>query len=200
MEPFLAALLGFVCGSIPFGLLLTRAAGLGDVRDIGSGSIGATNVLRTGNKGLAAATVLLDAAKGSVPVLIAPMVLGSFATLLGGPAEIAAVGAVAGHCFTPWLKFKGGKGFATAAGVLVALAWPLMLLCAGIWAVTLAVSRISSVSSMTTVIAAPIAAAAFGHTNLIAPLVAVATIVLVQHRANIGRLMRGEEPKVGSSK
>lgn len=200
MEPFLAALLGFVCGSIPFGLLLTRAAGLGDVRDIGSGSIGATNVLRTGNKGLAAATVLLDAAKGSVPVLIAPMVLGSFATLLGGPAEIAAVGAVAGHCFTPWLKFKGGKGFATAAGVLVALAWPLMLLCAGIWAVTLAVSRISSVSSMTTVIAAPIAAAAFGHTNLIAPLVAVATIVLVQHRANIGRLMRGEEPRVGSGK
>lgn len=200
MEPFLAALLGFVCGSIPFGLLLTRAAGLGDVRDIGSGSIGATNVLRTGNKGLAAATVLLDAAKGSVPVLIAPMVLGSFATLLGGPAEIAAVGAVAGHCFTPWLKFKGGKGFATAAGVLVALAWPLMLLCAGIWAVTLAVSRISSVSSMTTVIAAPIAAAAFGHTNLIAPLVAVATIVLMQHRANIGRLMRGEEPRVGSGK
>lgn len=186
-----SALLGFILGSVPFGLLLTRAAGLGDVRDIGSGSIGATNVLRTGNKGLAAATVLLDAAKGAVPVLIA-------AHFWSGTEGIAAVAAVAGHCFTPWLKFKGGKGFATAAGVLLALAWPVLLACAAIWAVTLAVSRISSVSSMTTVVAAPVAAWAMGHPQIIVPLIAVAAIVLVQHRANIGRLIRGEEPKIGS--
>lgn len=204
MEPLLAALLGFVCGSIPFGLILTRAAGLGDVRSIGSGSIGATNVLRTGNKWLALATVLLDAFKGVVPVLLVPYLFeipscgdpDAYAHLPG----IAAIGAVAGHCFTPWLKFQGGKGFATAAGVLGALNWPLMLLCAGIWAATLAVSRISSVSSMTTVVAAPIAAAAFGHFGLIYALIAIAVIVLFQHRANIGRLMRGEEPKVGAKK
>ncbi|MEP2178977.1 MAG: glycerol-3-phosphate 1-O-acyltransferase PlsY, partial [Marinomonas sp.] len=193
IEMLLAALLGFVCGSIPFGLLLTKAAGLGDVRDIGSGSIGATNVLRTGNKGLAAATVLLDAAKGGVPVLIAEH-------LWQGTGGITAVAAVAGHCFTPWLKFKGGKGFATAAGVLLALAWPVMLVCAGIWAVTLFLSRISSVSSMTTVVLAPALAWLMGYPQVVWPLVAVAAIVLIQHRANIGRLMRGEEPKIGAGK
>lgn len=197
MEILLPVLFGFLCGSVPFGLILTRAAGLGDVRKIGSGSIGATNVLRTGNKGLAAATVLLDAAKGAVPVLVAPMLFHAVSSPLGGAAELAGIGAVAGHCFTPWLKFRGGKGFATAAGVLGALNWPLLLLCAGVWAATLAISRISSVSSMTTVVAAPFLAAIFGHTSLIAPLVAIALIVLVQHRANIGRLIRGEEPKVG---
>ncbi|MCL4674427.1 MAG: glycerol-3-phosphate 1-O-acyltransferase PlsY [Sphingomonadaceae bacterium] len=193
MDIFLAAVLGFLLGSIPFGLILTRAAGLGDIRDIGSGSIGATNVLRTGNKGLAAATVLLDAAKGAVPVLVA-------AHVWPGTEGLAAVAAVIGHCFTPWLKFKGGKGFATAAGVLLALAWPVMLACAAIWAVTLAVSRISSVSSMTTVVLAPLVAWGLGAPQIIAPLIAIAAIVLVQHRANIGRLMRGEEPKVGSGK
>lgn len=200
MEIFLAALFGFVCGSVPFGLILTRAAGLGDVRKIGSGSIGATNVLRTGNKGLAAATVLLDAAKGAVPVLVAPLIFAEHPLGVFRPssAEIAAVGAVAGHCFTPWLQFKGGKGFATAAGVLGALNWPLMLICAAVWAVTLAVSRISSVSSMTTVVAAPIVAFLTGYPNLVAPLIGIAVIVLIQHRANIGRLIRGEEPKVGS--
>lgn len=191
MEPVFAAVLGFLCGSIPFGLILTRAAGLGDVRKIGSGSIGATNVLRTGNKGLAAATVLLDAAKGALPVLAA-------AQLWPGTEGIVAVAAVAGHCFTPWLAFKGGKGFATAAGVLAALAWPAMLACAAIWAVVLAVSRISSVSSMTTVVAAPLVAWGLGYPEAVSPLVAIAVIVLVQHRANIGRLMRGEEPKVGA--
>lgn len=193
MEAVFAAVLGFVCGSIPFGLILTRAAGLGDVRKIGSGSIGATNVLRTGNKGLAAATVLLDAAKGALPVLVA-------AQIWPGTAGLAAVAAVAGHCFTPWLAFKGGKGFATAAGVLAALAWPAMLVSAGIWAATLAISRISSVSSMTTVIAAPLVAWALSYPAVIAPLIAIAAIVLVQHRANIGRLMRGEEPRVGAGK
>jgi len=190
LEPVFAALLGFALGSVPFGLILTRAAGLGDVRNIGSGSIGATNVLRTGNKGLAAATVLLDAAKAAVPVLVA----GHF---WPGTEGIAAVAAVAGHCFTPWLAFKGGKGFASAAGALLALAWPAMLVCAAIWAATLYLSRISSVSSMVTVIAAPVAAWALGYPEVIVPLIAIAAIVLVQHRANIGRLMRGEEPRVG---
>ncbi len=190
MDGFFAALLGFMSGSIPFGLLLTRAAGLGDVREIGSGSIGATNVLRTGNKGLAAATVLLDAAKGAVPVLIT-------AHVWPGVEGICAIAAVAGHCFTPWLKFRGGKGFATAAGVLAALAWPALLICAGIWAITLAIGRISSVASLITVAAAPVIAWAIGYPGIVWPLVAIAAIVFVQHRANIGRLIRGMEPKVG---
>jgi glycerol-3-phosphate acyltransferase PlsY len=191
MEPMWAVLLGFVFGSVPFGLILTRAAGLGDVRKIGSGSIGATNVLRTGNKGLAAATVLLDAAKAVIPVLVAK-------ALWPGTEGIAAVAAVAGHCFTPWLAFKGGKGFASAAGALLALAWPAMLACAAIWGMTLFVSRISSVSSLVSVIAAPVVAWAMGYPAVIAPLVAIAAIVVVQHRANIGRLMRGEEPRIGA--
>lgn len=192
MELFFAALLGFALGSIPFGLILTRAAGLGDVRNIGSGSIGATNVLRTGNKGLAAATVLLDAAKAAVPVLVA----GYF---WPGAEGVAAVAAVAGHCFTPWLAFKGGKGFASAAGALLALAWPAMLACAAIWAITLFVSRISSVSSLVTVVAAPVVVWMMGYPQVVLPLIAIAAIVIVQHRANIGRLIRGEEPKVGAS-
>ena len=191
MESVFAALLGFVLRSIPFGLILTRAAGLGDVRKIGSGSIGATKVLRTGNKGLAAATVLLDALKAAVPVLVAGAVW-------PGTEGIAAVAAVAGHCFTPWLAFKGGKGFASAAGALAALAWPAMLACAAIWAITLLASRISSVSSLVSVIAAPVVAWGLGYPAVIAPLIVIAAIVIVQHRANIGRLMRGEEPKVGA--
>lgn len=204
MEPFFASLLGFLLGSVPFGLILTRAAGLGDVRKIGSGSIGATNVLRTGNKGLAAATVLLDAGKGALAVVLAPILFApdplAASDLFHGVERFAAVGAVAGHCFTPWLRFKGGKGFATAAGVLAAMAWPVMLVCAGIWAVTLLLSRISSVSSMVAVIAAPVVAGLWGNIWLVSPLVVIAVIVLIQHRANIGRLMRGEEPKVGSGK
>jgi acyl phosphate:glycerol-3-phosphate acyltransferase len=192
LEPLFAALLGFALGSIPFGLILTRAAGLGDVRQIGSGSIGATNVLRTGNKGLAAATVLLDALKAVIPVLVARAVW-------PGAEGIAAVAAVAGHCFTPWLAFKGGKGFASAAGALGALAWPAMLACAAIWGLTLFLSRISSVSSLVSVIAAPVVAWGLGYPQVIVPLIAIAAIVIVQHRANIGRLIRGEEPKVGSS-
>jgi acyl phosphate:glycerol-3-phosphate acyltransferase len=187
-----AALLGFALGSIPFGLILTRAAGLGDVRKIGSGSIGATNVLRTGNKGLAAATVLLDAAKAAVPVLVARAVW-------PGSEGIAAVAAVAGHCFTPWLAFKGGKGFASAAGALGALAWPAMLACAMIWGASVFLSRISSVASLVSVIAAPLVAWGLGYPHVIPPLIAIAAIVIFQHRANIGRLMRGEEPKIGSA-
>jgi glycerol-3-phosphate acyltransferase PlsY len=192
LDSVFAALLGFLLGSIPFGLVLTRAAGLGDVRQIGSGSIGATNVLRTGNKGLAAATVLLDAAKAVIPILVAR-------AFWPGTEGIAGVAAVAGHCFTPWLKFKGGKGFASAAGALGALAFPAFFVCAMIWVATLAISRISSVSSLVSVIAAPLVAWGMGFPHVIVPLLAIAAIVIVQHRENIGRLMRGEEPKVGSS-
>lgn len=186
-----AAVIGFALGSVPFGLILTQAAGLGDVRKIGSGSIGATNVLRTGNKALAAATVLLDAAKGAIPVILA-------AQFWPGAEGDAGVAAVLGHCFTPWLKFKGGKGFATTAGVAAALALPVMALSAVVWALVLAASRISSVSSLCTVTAAPIIAWAIGYPNAVIPLMVIAVIVFVQHRANIGRLLRGEEPKVGS--
>ena len=192
MNAVFAALLGFLLGSIPFGLVLTRAAGLGDVRQIGSGSIGATNVLRTGNKGLAAATVLLDAAKAVIPILVAR-------AFWPGTEGIAGVAAVAGHCFTPWLKFKGGKGFASAAGALGALAFPAFFVCAMIWVATLAISRISSVSSLMSVIAAPLVAWGMGFPQVIVPLLAIAAIVIVQHRENIGRLMRGEEPTIGSS-
>jgi glycerol-3-phosphate acyltransferase PlsY len=188
-----AALLGYLLGSIPFGLILTRAFGAGDLRSIGSGSIGATNVLRTGHKGLAAATVLLDAGKGVLAVLVA-------ARLWPGLEGVAAVAVVVGHCFPLWLRFRGGKGFAAAAGVCLALAWPVMLVCAAIWAAALAASRISSVSSMSAVIAAPIAAWLWGLSAIVPVLCAIAAIVLVQHRANIRRLLAGEEPRVGAGK
>ena len=194
MQIFLAALLGYFVGSIPFGLLLAKAAGKGDIRQIGSGSIGATNVLRTGSKWLAAATVLLDAGKGAVAVVLAAQLFPETAEIAG----IAAVAAVVGHCFPVWLGFRGGKGFATAAGVCVVLAWPAFLVCAVVWAAMVAGTRISSVASMSSVVVAPVAAWLFGVTPAVVPLAAVAAIVLVQHRANIRRLVRGEEPRVGS--
>lgn len=190
-QVLLAFAFAYLLGSIPFGLLLTKAAGLGDVRQIGSGSIGATNVLRTGRKGLAAATVLLDAGKGAVAVLIA-------AQVLPGQEGWAAIGAIVGHCFPVWLGFKGGKGFATAAGVSLVLAWPVMLVCAGVWGAVLAVGRISSVSSMAAVVAAPFAAWLLGYPALVWVFLAIAAIVVAKHHANIGRLMRGEEPRVGT--
>jgi glycerol-3-phosphate acyltransferase PlsY len=193
MNWLLAAITGYLLGSIPFGLLLTLAFGAGDVRNIGSGSIGATNVLRTGRKGLAAATVLLDAAKGVGAVLIA-------AALWPGTEGLAAVAAIAGHCFPVWLKFKGGKGFASAAGVCSVLAWPVFLVCAAVWAAMIALMRISSVASMAAVVVAPIAAWLLGYDEVVLPLIAIAAIVLIQHRANIGRLMRGEEPRIGAGK
>ena len=186
-----ALLLGYLLGSVPFGLILTRAFGAGDLRSIGSGSIGATNVLRTGRKGLAAATVLLDAGKGVAAVLIAGQ-------LWPGSEGIAAIGAILGHCFPVWLKFNGGKGFATAAGVLGALSWPVLLICAAIWAGALALSRISSVSSLAATLAAPMAAWLMGLPYLVWVMGVVALIVVVQHRANIQRLLAGTEPRLGS--
>jgi len=198
MNLLFAAALGFLLGSIPFGLILTRAAGLGDVRKIGSGSIGATNVLRTGNKGLALATVLLDAAKGVAAVLLAK-------AFLPGTEGIAAVGAVAGHCYTPWLAFKGGKGFATAAGVCGALSWPLLLACAAVWAAMVALFRISSVASLASVSFAAVAtflAPFLGFEELapfFLPMLAIQVIVVIKHNENIQRLFAGQEPKIGSS-
>lgn len=193
MENLFAAILGYLAGSIPFGLILAKAAGLGDVRTIGSGNIGATNVLRTGNKGVAAATLLLDLAKGLVSVLLAK-------TLWPGAEGIAAVAVVIGHCFPVWLGFKGGKGVATNAGVSFGLAWPIGLAYALVWLGVLALGRISSVAGMSAVVAAAIAAAVLGFAGYVLPLAIIAALIIWLHRANIGRLMRGEEPRVGSSK
>ena len=193
MRLILLFLLAYLLGSVPFGLILTRLGGAGDIRSIGSGSIGATNVLRTGRKGLAAATVLLDAGKGFLAVVLA-------AHWLPGSEGVAAIGAIVGHCFPIWLRFRGGKGFATAAGVCLALAWPVMLVCALIWTIALATIRISSVASLAAVLAAPVAAWLLGKSALLPVFCAIAAIVVVQHRANILRLLAGTEPRIGSGK
>ncbi|MFN2101097.1 glycerol-3-phosphate 1-O-acyltransferase PlsY [Altererythrobacter sp. MF3-039] len=194
MEALLAGLLGYFIGSIPFGLLLTKAAGMGDVRNIGSGNIGATNVLRTGNKGLAAATLLLDLAKGFLPVWIASQ-------LWSGPPDAFAAGAaVLGHCFPVWLGFKGGKGVATNAGVSFGLAWPIGLAYALVWLSTLAIFRISSLAGMAAVVGAAAAAPLLGYPEYFPVLAAIAGLIIYLHRANIARLMKGEEPRVGGKK
>jgi glycerol-3-phosphate acyltransferase PlsY len=193
MAPAGALLLGYLLGSIPFGVLLTRAAGAGDLRQIGSGNIGATNVLRTGRKGLAAATLLLDMAKGAVAVLIA-------AAFLPGTAALAATAAFIGHCYPAWLKFRGGKGVATLMGVVLALYWPSGLVYAAVWLGLLAIVRISSVSGMAAAVSAPVSAAFFGRIDLVLMLLALALIVLWKHRENIDRLLSGSEPRVGSKR
>ncbi len=199
MDAILALVTGFGLGSIPFGLLLTRAAGLGDVRQIGSGSIGATNVLRTGNKALALATVLLDAGKGVAAVLIAR-------AFFPGMEGLAGVAAVAGHCYPPWLGFKGGKGFATAVGVCGALAWPIMLACAAVWASAVAITRTSSIGSLAAVSAAPVfafIAPLVGYPELGAAflaLLAIQVIVYIKHGPNIRRIIAGQEPKIGGKR
>ena len=193
MEALYAALLGYLIGSIPFGLLLTKAAGMGDVRSIGSGNIGATNVLRTGNKGLAVATLVLDLAKGLAPVVIAGQLWGEIAM------AFAAGAAVLGHCFPVWLGFKGGKGVATNAGVSFGLAWPIGLAYAFVWLSVLAIFRVSSLAGMAAVVAAA-AAHLFGYPQFFPVLAAIAVVIIYLHRANITRLMKGDEPKVGGSK
>lgn len=187
-----ALVLGYVLGSIPFGLLLTHAAGLGDIRQIGSGNIGATNVLRTGNKGLAAATLLLDAAKGAIAVLIARYFLGETAAMLAGLA------AFLGHVFPVWLGFKGGKGVATYLGVLLALAWQLAAVFAVLWLSIAALMRISSLAAIVATMAVPIVAWIWGDTDLAVIVTLMSGIILFKHRANIERLMAGEEPRIGS--
>ena len=194
MEAIYAALLGYLLGSIPFGLLLTKAAGMGDVRQIGSGNLGATNVLRTGKKGLAAATLLLDLVKGFAAVWIAGQ-------LWGGPAIAFGAGAaVIGHCFPVWLGFKGGKGVATNAGVCFGLALPIGLSYALLWLSILSIFRISSLAGMSAVVATAAAAPLFGYPEYFPVLAAIAGLIIYLHRANIARLMKGEEPRIGGKK
>ncbi|MBE0692325.1 MAG: glycerol-3-phosphate 1-O-acyltransferase PlsY [Aquamicrobium sp.] len=186
----LALAFGYLLGSVPFGLLITRAAGLGDVRKIGSGNIGATNVLRTGNKGLAAATLLLDALKGAAAVLIAAN--------WGAEAGIAAgFGAFLGHLFPVWLGFKGGKGVATYLGVLAAFAWQAALVFAVAWLAVAAATRYSSLSALVAAVASPVALYLFGLPSHAAVLAVMSVIVFVKHRANIARLLAGTESKIG---
>ncbi len=188
---FLIALaLAYLLGSIPFGLLLTKAAGLGDIRAIGSGNIGATNVLRTGNKALAAATLLLDGLKGAAAIWIARW-------LLGDQDLVAGTGAVLGHMFSVWLGFKGGKGVATALGVFLAAMWPVGLACGAIWLVTAILTRISSASALTAAALSPVLAYVLidGEHALLALLVAV--LVIWRHQTNIRRLLAGTEPRIG---
>lgn len=187
----LAALLGYAFGSVPFGLLLTRAAGLGDIRNIGSGNIGATNVLRTGRKSLAAATLVLDALKGVAAVLLARAIWNEDAALLAG------VAAMLGHVFPVWLGFKGGKGVATGLGVLVTAAWWLGLAAALVWLATAALTRISSASALAACAAAPLLALAAGDIRLAAFAAALAALVAWRHRPNIARLLAGTEPRIG---
>ena len=201
MNVLLAALLGYLIGSIPFGLILAKLAGKGDIRQIGSGNIGATNVLRTGSKGLAAATLLLDLAKGLAPVLIARALFDQpdiMPEAAWGPVPAAALGAVIGHCFPIWLGFKGGKGVATNAGVSFGLGWPIGLAYALVWLGVLAITRISSLAGMSAVVAAAIAAWLAGYTAFVPVLVLIAVLIIWLHRANLKRLANGTEPKVGS--
>lgn len=193
MDWVFAFIAAYLVGSIPFGLLLATAAGKGDIRQIGSGNIGATNVLRTGAKGLAAATLLLDLGKGFAAVLVAWR-------WFPEAVPIAALAAVVGHCFPVWLKFKGGKGVATNAGVSFGLGWPIGVAYAAVWLGVLALSRISSLAGMTAVVAAAVAAALFGYEPFVPVLAAIALLVVWLHRENIKRLLAGEEPKVGSKK
>ncbi|TPL08368.1 glycerol-3-phosphate 1-O-acyltransferase PlsY [Mesorhizobium sp. B2-4-14] len=187
----LALVFGYLLGSIPFGLLLTRAAGLGDVRNIGSGNIGATNVLRTGNKGLAAATLLLDALKGTTAVLIA----GHFAP---ETAVWAGLGAFLGHLFPAWLGFKGGKGIATYLGVLIGLAWQVALIFAVAWLAMAYLFRYSSLAALTAAVIVPIALYVLSTPRIAAVFVVMSIIVFIKHRANISRLLAGTEGKIGA--
>ena len=188
------AVVGYVLGSIPFGMVLTRLLGLGNLREIGSGNIGATNVLRTGSKPAAAATLLLDGGKGAVAVLLARAMAGEDA------AQLAGLMAFLGHCFPVWLGFKGGKGVATFLGLILALAWPVGLACCATWLASAAASRISSVGALGAAISAPVWALILGVPSLVALAVVLAAIVLWRHSANIARLRAGTEPRIGKGK
>jgi acyl phosphate:glycerol-3-phosphate acyltransferase len=190
-----AFLFGYLLGSIPFGLVLTRLAGTPDIRTVGSGNIGATNVLRTGRKGLAGATLLGDALKGSVAVWVA--------TWFGGPdlGILAALGAFLGHLFPVWLNFKGGKGVATYIGLLLALAWPAMIFFCLVWLVVAALTRYSSLAALLASAATPAFIWWYQHDGLIAALFLVLSVLLwIMHRGNIVRLASGREGKIGRSK
>lgn len=192
MSPiYIALAFGYLLGSVPFGLLLTRAAGLGDVRQIGSGNIGATNVLRTGNKGLAALTLLLDALKGTAAVLIAAN-WGSDAALFAG------VGAFLGHIFPIWLRFKGGKGVATYLGILAAFSWKAALVFAATWLAVAFLSRYSSLAALVATAVSPLVLYIVGLPDFALALLALTALVYIKHAANITRLVSGKESKIGA--
>jgi acyl phosphate:glycerol-3-phosphate acyltransferase len=190
----LVALLSYLLGSVPFGLVITRALGLGDLRKIGSGNIGATNVLRTGNKPAALATLLLDAGKGGIAVLIARALFGEDA------AQLAGFSAFLGHLYPIWLGFKGGKGMATFLGTLIALSWPIGLACCATWAVVAAISRISSLSALVSAASAGIWLLVFEQGQLMVLAFVLTLMVYIRHWANIQRLKAGTEPKIGAKK
>ena len=185
---------GYLLGSIPFGLVLTHLAGLGDIRNIGSGSIGATNVLRTGRKGLAAATLLLDGGKGAVATLIAGLNYGP------DMAVTTAAATVIGHLFPVWLKFRGGKGFATVLGILLTLAWPVCLTCCAVWLAVAALFRYSSVATMAALATSPVLAWWLSTPQLVELAILLAVLCIARHLENIRRLMKGEESKIRLSK
>ncbi|MBX6320572.1 MAG: glycerol-3-phosphate 1-O-acyltransferase PlsY [Rhodospirillaceae bacterium] len=187
---YAAALLGYFLGSVPFGLVLTRAAGLGDIRRMGSGNIGTTNVLRTGSKALAAATLLLDGGKGAAAVLIAARWGPDMAVFAGG-------GAILGHVFPVWLLFRGGKGVATTLGVLLALSWPTGLVAIGVWLLLAALLRYSSLAALGAVVAAPVYAWFLVDRQLGQFAALVAVVVWLRHYENIWRLIKGTEPRIG---
>ena len=189
-----AALLAYLLGSIPFGILITRAMGLGDLRAIGSGNIGATNVLRTGNKRAAAATLILDAAKGAVAVLVARFAVGEDA------AQLAALSSFLGHLFPVWLRFKGGKGVATFLGTLLALDWRVGLACCATWAIVAAITRISSLAALTAAALSTLWLMVFQQGQMIFLVVILTLLVYVRHWANLQRIKQGTEPKIGQQK
>jgi acyl phosphate:glycerol-3-phosphate acyltransferase len=191
MPPPAWIVLGYLFGSVPFGLLLTRAAGLGDIRRIGSGNIGATNVLRTGNRALAGATLVLDLLKGAVPVVIASQLIGENAGLWAG------LGAVLGHLFPVWLGFKGGKGVATSYGVLIAAAWPVGIAAGAIWLLAAKLLRISSLAALISFALAPLIAWALADAPVVILAIAIAGLVYARHHGNIRRLLSGTEPRIG---
>ena len=187
-----AALCGYLLGAIPFGLVLTRLSGLGDLRAMGSGNIGATNVLRTGRKDLALATLILDSGKAGFAGLI-------FMGLISTPAGLVASGAAfLGHCFPVWLKFKGGKGVATFLGALLAAAWPVGLLTCLTWLGMALLFRISSLAALAAAAAAPVFALAFGRADVALLALFLAVLIYWLHRSNIDRLFKGEEPRIGA--
>jgi glycerol-3-phosphate acyltransferase PlsY len=188
-----AAALGYLLGSIPFGLVLTRLFGYGDIRSIGSGNIGATNVLRTGNKVLALGTLVLDGAKGAIAVLIAREIDPSLAALAGGAAFL-------GHIFPVWLGFKGGKGVATFLGLMLALSWPVGVACCATWLVVAAVFRYSSLAALVAAALSPAYALAFADRESAVLAAACLVLILIRHRANISRLRAGTEPRIGGRK
>jgi len=190
----LAALaIGYLLGSIPFGLIITRLGGKGDVRDIGSGNIGATNVLRTGSKGLAAATLILDLLKGAAAVWIAQ----NYFQRASGADQYAAAGALIGHLYPLWLKFRGGKGVATLLGILTVLMPTAALIYALVWIGLLLIVRISSVAGIAAAVSAPVSAAMLGASALFPMLLGFAILVVWKHRANLARLKAGTEPRLG---